>query len=107
MSDEDFRILTTIVIKSVPHKAGVQWKFAGAFYFATTVLTTIGKVLSVSIPVPLFPSFSLFFPTHGIRYTDRRSNEEKIIREMASTNQTTERELRAILNAIDHMSSSS
>ena len=42
MSDEDFRILTTIVIKSVPHKAGVQWKFEGAFYFATTVLTTIG-----------------------------------------------------------------
>ncbi|XP_076325915.1 two pore potassium channel protein sup-9-like isoform X2 [Tachypleus tridentatus] len=32
----------TVVIKSVPHKAGIQWKFAGAFYFATTVLTTIG-----------------------------------------------------------------
>lgn len=43
MSDEDFRVLTTVVIKSVPHKAGVQWKFEGAFYFATTVLTTIGK----------------------------------------------------------------
>lgn len=43
MTDEDFKILTTVVIKSVPHKAGVQWKFEGAFYFATTVLTTIGK----------------------------------------------------------------
>ncbi|RWS05098.1 two pore potassium channel protein sup-9-like protein, partial [Dinothrombium tinctorium] len=42
ISEEDFKILTTVVIKSVPHKAGVQWKFEGAFYFATTVLTTIG-----------------------------------------------------------------
>ncbi|GFS34496.1 potassium channel subfamily K member 9 [Trichonephila clavipes] len=43
ISQEDYRIWTTIVIKSVPHKSGIQWKFAGAFYFATTVLTTIGQ----------------------------------------------------------------
>ena len=43
ISETDFKILTTVVIKSVPHKAGIQWKFEGAFYFATTVLTTIGK----------------------------------------------------------------
>ncbi|RWS01604.1 Potassium channel subfamily K member 9-like protein [Dinothrombium tinctorium] len=46
ISEEDFKILTTVVIKSVPHKAGVQWKFEGAFYFATTVLTTIGEYQS-------------------------------------------------------------
>lgn len=45
ISQEDYRILSTIVIKSVPHKSGIQWKFAGAFYFATTVLTTIGNII--------------------------------------------------------------
>ena len=44
ISEEDFRNLTKNVLKSVPHKAGIQWKFAGAFYFATTVITTIGTL---------------------------------------------------------------
>jgi len=43
ISEDDFTVLTTTIIKSVPHKAGIQWKFPGAFYFATTVVTTIGK----------------------------------------------------------------
>lgn len=43
ISTDDYRLIETIVLKSEPHKAGQQWKFAGAFYFATTVLTTIGK----------------------------------------------------------------
>lgn len=43
MSDKDYIVLEAVVIKSIPHKAGYQWKFAGAFYFATTVITTIGK----------------------------------------------------------------
>lgn len=43
ISDFDFDVLTTMVIKSVPHRAGIQWQFMGAFYFATTVVTTIGK----------------------------------------------------------------
>nr|CAH7738005.1 unnamed protein product [Callosobruchus chinensis] len=42
ITDEDFRIMETVVLKSEPHRAGRQWKFAGAFYYATTVLTTIG-----------------------------------------------------------------
>jgi potassium channel subfamily K protein len=42
ISIDDYRLIETIVLKSEPHKAGQQWKFAGAFYFATTVLTTIG-----------------------------------------------------------------
>jgi potassium channel subfamily K member 9 len=43
ISEDDYRLMETIVLKSEPHKAGHQWKFAGAFYYATTVLTTIGK----------------------------------------------------------------
>lgn len=43
ISEDDYRNITRNVIKSVPHKAGIQWKFAGAFYFATTVITTIGE----------------------------------------------------------------
>lgn len=35
-----------MVIENKPHKAGPQWKFAGAFYFATVVLAMIGIFLS-------------------------------------------------------------
>ncbi|CAK9829995.1 Two pore potassium channel protein sup-9 [Anthophora retusa] len=42
ISEDDFKIMETVVLKTEPHKAGKQWKFAGAFYYATTVLTTIG-----------------------------------------------------------------
>lgn len=42
ISKEDFKIMETVVLKYEPHRAGKQWKFAGAFYYATTVLTTIG-----------------------------------------------------------------
>ncbi|KAH3740806.1 two pore potassium channel protein sup-9-like [Dreissena polymorpha] len=42
MTDVDFNLLRRNIIQSVPYKAGTQWKFAGAFYFALTVITTIG-----------------------------------------------------------------
>ncbi|GFS10906.1 potassium channel subfamily K member 9 [Elysia marginata] len=43
MTDEDFEKFRENIIRSVPYKAGTQWKFPGAFYFALTVITTIGK----------------------------------------------------------------
>ncbi|CAK6962716.1 potassium channel subfamily K member 3a [Scomber scombrus] len=42
LSTEDFDKLEKVVLQLKPHKAGVQWRFAGSFYFAITVITTIG-----------------------------------------------------------------
>ncbi|XP_056150765.1 potassium channel subfamily K member 3a [Lampris incognitus] len=42
LSKENFDELERVVLQLKPHKAGVQWKFAGSFYFAITVITTIG-----------------------------------------------------------------
>ncbi|KAM5280717.1 potassium channel subfamily K member 9 [Ctenodactylus gundi] len=42
ISSEDYRQLEMVILQSEPHRAGVQWKFAGSFYFAITVITTIG-----------------------------------------------------------------
>ncbi|XP_014668881.1 PREDICTED: two pore potassium channel protein sup-9-like [Priapulus caudatus] len=42
VSEEDYRRLSHAITFRIPHKAGRQWKFAGAFFFAATVITTIG-----------------------------------------------------------------
>lgn len=41
-SAEDYRELERLVLQAEPHRAGRQWRFAGSFYFAITVITTIG-----------------------------------------------------------------
>lgn len=43
ISSEDYRQLELVILQAEPHRAGVQWRFAGSFYFAITVITTIGK----------------------------------------------------------------
>lgn len=44
ISHEDYRMIEIVIIENKPHKAGPQWKFAGAFYFATVVLAMIGRL---------------------------------------------------------------
>ncbi|XP_033825119.1 potassium channel subfamily K member 15 [Periophthalmus magnuspinnatus] len=41
-TEEDYREIERVVLQAEPHRAGRQWKFAGSFYFAITVITTIG-----------------------------------------------------------------
>lgn len=43
ITQEDYIMLEIVIIENKPHKAGPQWKFAGAFYFATVVLAMIGE----------------------------------------------------------------
>ena len=52
ISVNDFVLLEELIQLEQPYKAGKPWKFAGSFYYATTVLTTIGK--QANIPTELF-----------------------------------------------------
>uniref|UniRef100_F1L0A4 Two pore potassium channel protein sup-9 n=1 Tax=Ascaris suum TaxID=6253 RepID=F1L0A4_ASCSU len=65
ITETDYRVLEAIIIKSVPHKAGHQWKFSGAFYFATTVITTIGYGHSTPTTIG-GKTFCMFYALAGI-----------------------------------------
>ncbi|CAK5084523.1 unnamed protein product [Meloidogyne enterolobii] len=65
ISTVDYRLLESIIVRAIPHKAGHQWKFGGAFYFATTVITTIGY--GHSCPVTMGGKiFCMFYALAGI-----------------------------------------
>ncbi|XP_017890054.1 two pore potassium channel protein sup-9 [Ceratina calcarata] len=42
ITQEDYKMLEIVITENKPHKAGPQWKFTGAIYFATLVLAMIG-----------------------------------------------------------------
>lgn len=48
-SADDYRELERLALQAEPHRAGRQWRFAGSFYFAITVITTIGKPSGASL----------------------------------------------------------
>ncbi|XP_076234143.1 TWIK-related acid-sensitive K[+] channel 7 [Calliopsis andreniformis] len=51
ITQEDYRMLEIVIIENKPHKAGPQWKFAGAFYFSTLVLAMIGYGHSTPVTI--------------------------------------------------------
>lgn len=51
ISNEDYRMIEIVIVENKPHKAGPQWKFAGAFYFATVVLAMIGYGHSTPVTI--------------------------------------------------------
>ncbi|XP_015513268.1 two pore potassium channel protein sup-9 [Neodiprion pinetum] len=51
ITPEDYRMVEIVIIENKPHKAGPQWKFAGAFYFATVVLAVIGYGHSTPVTI--------------------------------------------------------
>ncbi|CAD7083967.1 unnamed protein product [Hermetia illucens] len=51
ISDEDYKMMEIVIIENKPYKAGPQWKFAGAFYFATVVLAMIGYGHSTPVTI--------------------------------------------------------
>ncbi|CAH8588366.1 unnamed protein product [Dicrocoelium dendriticum] len=78
MSKNDFDHITQLGIQMKPYKAGTQWKFAGAFYFSTTVITTIGyghstpkttwgKIFCMCYAVPGIPLCLVMFQSIGER----------------------------------------
>lgn len=51
ITSEDYHMMEIVIIENKPHKAGPQWKFAGAFYFATVVLAMIGYGHSTPVTI--------------------------------------------------------
>ncbi|KAJ3613142.1 hypothetical protein NHX12_019394, partial [Muraenolepis orangiensis] len=68
LSMADFEELELMALQLRPHRAGVQWKFTGSFYFAITVITTIGYGHAAP-STDLGKVFCMFYALLGIPLT--------------------------------------
>ncbi|XP_072239301.1 potassium channel subfamily K member 15-like [Leuresthes tenuis] len=66
--EDDYGDIERVVLLSEPHRGGRQWKFAGSFYFATTVITTIGYGHAVP-RTDAGKAFCMFYAVLGIPLT--------------------------------------
>ncbi|XP_040890376.1 potassium channel subfamily K member 15-like [Toxotes jaculatrix] len=67
-TEDDYREIERVVLLSEPHRAGRQWKFTGSFYFAITVITTIGYG-HVAPRTDAGKAFCMFYAVLGIPLT--------------------------------------
>uniref|UniRef100_A0A3P8U4P4 Potassium channel, subfamily K, member 15 n=1 Tax=Amphiprion percula TaxID=161767 RepID=A0A3P8U4P4_AMPPE len=67
-SEGDYQEIERVILQSEPHRAGRQWKFAGSFYFAITVITTIGYGHAVP-RTDAGKAFCMFYAVVGIPLT--------------------------------------
>nr|XP_019941942.1 PREDICTED: potassium channel subfamily K member 3-like isoform X3 [Paralichthys olivaceus] len=67
-TEHDYREMERVVLLAEPHRAGKQWKFTGSFYFAVTVITTIGYG-HVAPRTDAGKAFCMFYAVLGIPLT--------------------------------------
>ncbi|XP_035006199.1 potassium channel subfamily K member 15-like [Hippoglossus stenolepis] len=67
-TERDYRQMERVVLLAEPHRAGRQWRFTGSFYFAVTVITTIGYG-HVAPQTDAGKAFCMFYAVLGIPLT--------------------------------------